>query len=82
VHRYDRRTVADVPLGGTKPRLRLRVRRFFCRYASCPRRIFAEQFPTLVSVRGRHTRGVSMALRHVGLAVGGRAGMRLAQALQ
>jgi transposase len=81
VHSYYRRTVADVPLGGMKTRLCLRVRRFFCRYASCLRRIFAEQFPTLVPVRGRHTRGVSMALRHVGLAVGGRAGMRLAHAL-
>jgi transposase len=81
VHSYYRRTVADLPLGGTKTRLRLRVRRFFCRYASCPRRIFGERFPTLVPVRGRHTRGVCMALRHVGIAVGGRAGMRLAHAL-
>jgi transposase len=81
VHSGYRRTVADVPLGGAKTRLRLHVRRFFCRYASCPQRIFAEQFPTLVPVRGRHTRGVCVALRHVGIAVGGRAGMRLAQAV-
>ena len=46
-----------------------------------PQRIVAEQFPPLVPVRGRHRRGVCSALRHVGLAVGGRAGVRLARAL-
>jgi zinc-finger of transposase IS204/IS1001/IS1096/IS1165 len=61
VHSYYRRTVADVPLGGAKTRLRLHVRRFFCRYANCPQRIFTEQFPTLVLVRGRHSRGVCAA---------------------
>ena len=81
VHSVYRRTVADLPLAGATLVLHLQVRRFFCRHAACPRRIFAEQFPTLVPVRGRHSRGVCTALRHVGLAVGGRAGARLARAL-
>ena len=68
-------------LAGTKALFHLQVRRFFCRYAAGPRRIFAERFPTFVPVRARHSLGVRAALRHVGLAVGGRAGARLAHAL-
>jgi transposase len=81
VHSAYRRTVADLPLAGVKLLLHLQVRRFFCRYAACVRRIFAERFPTLVPVRGRHSLGLCATLRHVGLAVGGRAGARLAHAL-
>ena len=81
VHSSYRRAVADLPIAGTRVFMHLQVRRFFCRYAACPRRIFAEQFPTLVPVRGRHSLGVRSALRQVGLAVGGRAGARLALTL-
>jgi transposase len=81
VHSVYRRTVADLPVAGAQLLLHLQVRRFFCRHASCPQRIFAERFPTLVRARGRHSLGVCSALRHVGLAVGGRAGARLARAL-
>jgi transposase len=81
VHSSYRRTVADLPLGGTKTLLHLQVRRFFCRYSASARRIFAERFSPLVPVRGRHSVGVCTALRHVGLVVGGRAGARLAHAL-
>jgi hypothetical protein len=70
-----------LPLAGAKLFLHLQVRRFFCRHATCPQRIFAERLPSLVPVRGRHSLGVCAALRHVGLAVGGRAGVRLTRAL-
>jgi transposase len=81
VHSSYKRTVADMPIAETQVRIHLHVRRFFCRYAACPRRLFAEQFPTLVPVRGRHSLGVCSALRQVGFAVGSRAGARLAHAL-
>jgi transposase len=81
VHSAYRRTVADLPLAGAKLFLHLQVRRFFCRHATCPQRIFAERFPTLVPVRGRHSLGVGSALWHMGIAVGGRAGARLTRAL-
>jgi transposase len=81
VHSSYRRTIADRPIAGTRVFIHLQVRRFFCRHAACPRRIFAEQFPTLVPVRGRYSLSVCAALRQVGLAVGGRAGARLARAL-
>jgi transposase IS204/IS1001/IS1096/IS1165 family protein len=75
VHSSYRRTVADMPIARTPVFIHLQVRRFFCRYTACLQRIFAEQFPTLVPVRGRHSWGICAALRHVGLAVGGRAGI-------
>jgi transposase len=81
VHSTYRRTVADLPLAGATLVLHLQVRRFFCRHTTRPQRIFAERFPLLVPVRGRHSRGVCSALRHVGLAVGGRPGARLAHTL-
>jgi hypothetical protein len=80
-HSSYRRTVADLLMAGTQVLLPLQVRRCFCRQAACPRRMFAERFPTLVPVYGRHRMGVRAALRHVGLAIGGRAGARLAHAL-
>jgi hypothetical protein len=81
VHSSYRCTVADLPLAGARLFLHLQLRRFFCRHAACPRRIFAERFPTLVPVRGRHSLGVCSALRHVAVAVGGRACVRLAYIL-
>jgi transposase len=81
VHSSYGRTIADVPIAGTRVLIHLQVRRFFCRHAACLRRIFAERFPTLVPVRGRHSLGVCAALRQVRLAVGGRAGARLVRTL-
>jgi transposase len=80
-HSAYQRTIADLPLAGATLVLHLQVRRVFCRHTTCPQRIVAERFPTLVPVRGRHSRGVCTALRQIGLAVGGRAGARLARTL-
>lgn len=81
VHSSYVRTIADLPIVGAQILRHLRVRRFFCRQAAYPRRIFAERFPTLHSVYGRHSRGVCSALRHMGIAVGGRTSVRLEHAL-
>jgi len=78
--RYDR-TIADLPWCGTTVSLRLRVRRFICRNAACPQRIFAEQLPHLVDRYARRTRRLRAALQRIGLALGGAAGARLASAL-
>jgi len=75
------RTLADLPTGGHPMTLRLRVRRFRCEHAACPRRIFAERFPRLTDVRARRTRAQRAHLVELGRAVGGRAGVRLARRL-
>src|SRR5215470_19206761 len=52
--RYTR-TLRDLPASGRPVHLIVRVRRFFCQERSCPRRIFAECFPTLTLPRVKFT---------------------------
>ncbi len=78
--RYQR-TVVDRPVGGRQILLLLQVRRFFCQNADCPQRIFAERFPDLAESYARRTTQQATDLRQLGLALGGRAGARLATRL-
>ncbi len=78
--RYDR-TIRDLPWAGHPVVIRLQVRRFFCRNARCVRRIFAERVPDLVDVRGRLAHPLRRSLSRVALALGARAGARLATPL-
>lgn len=70
---------ADVPSGGRRVALCLRVRRFLCPVISCGRRTFAEQLPGLTRRYGRRTERLRSTLAAVGLALAGRAGARLAR---
>jgi hypothetical protein len=54
------------------------TRRFRCATDRCPRRIFTERLPGIVGVGARRTFRLGDVQRHVGLALGGRAGARLA----
>jgi transposase len=81
VHSRYRRTLADAPIGARAVVIGLRVRRFFCDNTECVRRTFAEQVAGLTSRQARRT-GVSRGLLEaVGVALGGRAGARLASVL-
>jgi transposase len=51
VHGYHRRTAADVPVGGHRVLVRVRVRRMGCPLPGCPRQTFREQVP---GVLGRY----------------------------
>ncbi|MCC6630113.1 MAG: ISL3 family transposase [Chloroflexi bacterium] len=75
--RYQR-AAADRPWGHRPVRLIIRVRRFWRRNAACPRRVFAERFPALVAPYAQRTAPQLADLRELGLALGGRAGARLA----
>ena len=81
VHSRDVRSVADVPWHGVPFRLRLHVRRLFCKEPTCLRVIFAERLPGLVAPRARRTARRDAWLREVGFALGGEAGTRLLCAL-
>jgi transposase len=81
VHSHYRRTVRDLPCSGIAVILHLRVRRFVCRNRRCPRRIFCERLPGLVKRHGRLSFRLERALQHVGMALGGEAGSRLAARL-
>lgn len=78
--RYER-TLADLPWGEHAVTIRLRVRRLFCDNARCERRIFAERLPGIVAPRARRTVRQADRLTTLGLALGGAAGARLAEAL-
>ena len=69
---------ADLPWVGKSTRLLLQVRKFFCTNTNCTRRIFTERLPKLVQPYARRTLRLAHAQRQIGLAVGGRAGSRLA----
>ncbi|MFC9586687.1 transposase family protein [Streptomyces yangpuensis] len=55
IHSSYLRFPADVPSGGRRVALCLRVRRFLCPVISCGRRTFAEQLPGLTRRYGRRT---------------------------
>jgi transposase len=81
VHSRYWRTIADLPWEGIPVRILLQARKFFCVDERCPRRIFTEQLPGTVAPYARRSCRLSEALSSVTLALGGRAGARLAREL-
>ncbi len=81
VHSRYSRTIRDLPWAGRPVLIHLQVRRFFCDNRRCVRRIFAEQVPDLAPARGRFAHPLRRSLECIGLALGARAGARLATPL-
>jgi transposase len=81
VHSRYRRRLADTAVGGRRAVIVLQARRLFCDALSCGRRTFAEQVPGLTVRHGRKTPLLVEFLRNVAVALAGRAGSRLARAL-
>ena len=79
VHSRYWRQPADLPAHGRAVALILLVRRFRCRVAHCPARIFAERFsPVVAGPYARRTARLQGLVRHLGLALGGRPAQALA----
>lgn len=81
IHSRYRRTLADLPCSGQETILQVQVRRFFCLNRKCPRRLFAEQVPSVMKRYARRTLRQERALETIGLALGGEAGQRTADKL-
>src|SRR6266480_283708 len=77
VHCQYQRTVHDVPCGGRKVVLRLSVRKFVCRSATCPRKVFAERLPDLVQPWARVSNRLLEELKAIGLAASAEVSERL-----
>jgi transposase len=75
------RRLADLPWQGRTVELHLRVSRFRCATASCPRRIFAEPVPAAAAPRKRRTIRLAEIQRGIALARGGEGGCRLTSLL-
>lgn len=81
-HSHYERRLADLPAHGRRVHLRVRIRRFRCLSPHCARKIFAERLDPSVARRfGRRTERLEGIVRHIGLALGGRAGERIAARL-
>ncbi len=77
VHSRYGRTVADLPWGRFAVRVHLAVRKFFCRQAACPRRIFTERLPTVAVPYARRTVRLTEVVRLLAFALGGEPGARV-----
>jgi transposase len=78
VHSRYVRKLADAASGGQEVLIHLQARRFFCGSDACAKATFAEQVPGLAVRYGRRTCGLDGVLQAVAMALGGRAGARLA----
>ena len=74
--RYQRR-LADLPSAGQPVRFLLTVRKFFCDVPTCPRKIFTERLAPFVAPWARVTARLFQLVQIIGLATGGRLGMRV-----
>ena len=80
IHSDYERTLADLPWAQYRVRLQLRVRKWFCRNRPCRRRIFTERLPTIAAPWARRTLRLAQRLVALGVALGGKAGVRLGHA--
>jgi len=80
IHSDYGRTLADLPWAQYRVCLQLRVRKWFCRNRACPRRIFTERLPTVAAPWARRTLRLAQRLVALGVALGGKAGVRLGHA--
>lgn len=80
-HGVYERSLADLPWQGYRVHLRVRVRRFRCTNPACVRRTFSEQIPTVAAPYTHRSRRLDEVQGHLGFALGGEAGARLAQRL-
>ncbi|WP_405576327.1 transposase family protein [Streptomyces sp. NBC_01092] len=76
--RYERR-LSDTAISNQQTVLHLRVRRFFCDDGGCEKKTFAEQVPGLTFRHDRCTVLLRKVREAIALALGGRAGARLAE---
>ncbi len=80
VHSSYHRRLMDLPSHDRAVRLRVRVRRFRCGNAGCPRMIFGEPLADTVAPRAaRRTSRLEDIIHHLGIALGGRPAANLAR---
>ena len=77
VHSSYQRKPMDLPCAGRPIRLLLTVRKFFCRKATCARKVFTERLPELLEPSSRLTTRLRKAVQEIGLATCGKGGERL-----
>ncbi len=82
IHSRYSRSPHDLPVSEHTVRLVLHARRFRCPNTECSKSTFVERLAGLLPYYGRRTHRLTRALRSVGRALGGEAGVRLLQHLR
>jgi len=77
IHSSYLRVPGDLPWAGYTIIMQLVVRRFFCKLATCSRRIFTERLPQLIAPYARRPTRLAQIISLVAFALGGQAGARL-----
>jgi transposase len=77
VHSRYNRKVADLPCGGQHVRLLVLVRKCFCKVITCQRKIFVERLTPFAAPWARVTARLFQIVQIIGLATGGRLGVRV-----
>jgi len=81
VHSRYTRQVADLPCGGQHLSLLLHVRKFFCEETTCTQKIFLERLTPFLKPWARVTLRLFQIVQTLGLATGGRLGVRVTERL-
>jgi transposase len=81
IHSRYQRKLADLPSAGQPIRFLFSVRKFFCDVPTCPRKIFTERLAPFVAPRARVTQRLFQIVQVIGLATGGRLGVRVTDRL-
>jgi transposase len=81
VHEYRERTVADVPAGGRRVLVKVRVRWMRCAALDCAAQTFREQVPGVLERYQRRTARLTGQVSAVARELAGRASARLLPAL-
>ena len=81
IHSHYKRLLGDLPWQGRPVTLLVQARRFRCLDPSCSRLTFAERLPGVAPLAARRTGRLGSLQSHLGLALGGEAGQRLAERL-
>ncbi len=81
IHSYYRRKPLELPSVGKTVRLLLSVKKFFCRVASCPRKIFTERLPELLEPSSRLTTRLRGIVQAICAAFNAKGGARLGKQL-
>ena len=81
IHSRYQRKLADLPSTGQPVHIALTVRKFFCDVPTCPRKIFVERLASFVAPYARVTGRLFQIVQIIGLATGGRLGVRVTDRL-
>lgn len=81
IHSRYLRKLADLPCGGRQVRLLVQVHQYFCDMPNCPRKIFVERLTPFVEPLARVTQRLFQVVQIIGLATGGRLGVRVTDQL-